>query len=77
MRYLHVIRCYNTAADVLTTEELDIYTDNILIGEERYEELQKFNRIPEKLVGDDKPVDASETMPALSVITRSTTNRVR
>ena len=35
------------------------------------------NRIQEKLVGDEKPVEASGGMPAGYVIARSTTRRVR
>ena len=37
----------------------------------------ELNRIQENLVGDIKAVQASEPMPALSVIKRSTTRRVR
>ena len=40
VRYLHVIRCYNTAADVLVTEALEAKTNYLLLGEERYEELR-------------------------------------
>ena len=35
VRYLHVIRCCNTAADGLATEALDTKTKNLLLGEER------------------------------------------
>ena len=45
VRYRHLIRCYNTAADALATEALDAKTDNFLLGEERYEELRKLNWI--------------------------------
>ena len=77
VRYLHAIRCYNTAADALATEKLDAKKKKLPLGEERYKELRKLNRIKEKLVGGDKPVEAREGMPAVSVITRSTTRRVR
>ena len=33
VRYLHVIRCFNTTADVLATEALDTKTKNVLLRE--------------------------------------------
>ena len=74
---MHVIRCYNKAADGLATKALEVKTENLRLGEERYEELRKLCRIQEKLVGNDEPVEASEARSAVSVITRSTTRRVR
>ena len=77
VHYLHTLRCNSTEADVLATEALDVKTANLLLGEERYEELRKLSRIQEKLVRDSKPDESSEAMPVVSAITRSTTRRAR
>ena len=45
VQYLHDSRLYNMAVDVLATAENDSKTNNILLGEERYEGIQKLNRI--------------------------------
>ena len=58
-------------------QALEAKTEKLLLGEERYEELRKLNRIQEKLVGDKKPDEMIGAKPSVSVITRSITRRVR
>ena len=53
VQYLHVTRCFNkfsvlassASVEETPTEALGAKTKNLVLGEERYEELRKINRI--------------------------------
>ncbi|POM78676.1 LOW QUALITY PROTEIN: Hypothetical protein PHPALM_3771 [Phytophthora palmivora] len=49
VKYLHVIRLYNSAADSMTTEALETQISRVVLNAERKAELKTLNRIPEIL----------------------------
>lgn len=57
-------------------EALEAKKKKLLLGKERYEELRKLNQIHKMMDGHSTPEEVSEAMPALSLITRSTTRRL-
>ena len=77
VRYLHVVRCYNAAADTLATEALEAKVGRSVFDEERMNELRMLNRIQDKLFIEDIPAKVEEDTPTISVTTRSNIRRVR
>ncbi|POM80690.1 Hypothetical protein PHPALM_1444 [Phytophthora palmivora] len=58
VKYLHVIRLYNSAADSMATEALETQISRVVLNAERKAELKALNRIPEFCI---RPVTALVT----------------
>ncbi|GMF31693.1 unnamed protein product [Phytophthora fragariaefolia] len=54
IRYLHVVRAYNAAADSLATEALESQVTKVVLSESRKTELKALNKITEVLYVDEQ-----------------------
>ncbi|POM81334.1 Hypothetical protein PHPALM_718, partial [Phytophthora palmivora] len=77
VKYLHVIRLYNSAADSMATEALETQISRVVLNGERKAELKTLNRIPENLYTAGDSTDDCEEGPEACPITRSQVRRVR
>ncbi|POM65589.1 Hypothetical protein PHPALM_18668, partial [Phytophthora palmivora] len=77
VKYLHVIRLYNSAADSMATEALDTQISRVVLNAERKAELKTLNRIPEIMYAAGDSTDEGEEGPKACRITRSQVRQVR
>ncbi|POM66875.1 LOW QUALITY PROTEIN: Reverse transcriptase [Phytophthora palmivora] len=63
VKYLHVIRLYNSAADSMATEALETQISRVVLNAERKAELKTLNRIPEILYTAGDSTDDCEEGP--------------
>ncbi|KAL4127694.1 hypothetical protein PRIC2_006693 [Phytophthora ramorum] len=77
VRYLHVVRRYNLAADALATEALEAMAGRVILSGDRKTELRTLNRIQEKLYVVKDSTNEGEEVPKVSAITRSQAHHVR
>ena len=77
VRSLHVIRCYNGAEDTLATEALKGKSGHMVEDPGRLNELQKLNRIQERLLVEDPSSKVKKEPPTITITTRSRTRRGR
>ncbi|KAE8882239.1 hypothetical protein PF002_g10217 [Phytophthora fragariae] len=75
VRYLHVVRHYNAAADSLATEALEDNADRVILSGERKADLKTLNRTPEILYAEVK-TDSAEAKAKVTVMTRNQKRRV-
>ncbi|GMF40027.1 unnamed protein product [Phytophthora fragariaefolia] len=79
VRYLHVVRHYNSAADTMATEALAAKAGRVVLSTEREAELRALNKIPERSipVGAESPTEptTTERSPAESPVESATTER--
>ncbi|POM62384.1 LOW QUALITY PROTEIN: reverse transcriptase [Phytophthora palmivora] len=71
VKYLHVIRLYNSAADSMAIEALETQISRVVLNAERKVELKTLNRIPEILYTAGDSTDDCEEGPKACPITRS------
>ncbi|POM76949.1 Hypothetical protein PHPALM_5755 [Phytophthora palmivora] len=71
VKYLHVIRLYNSAADSMATEALETQINRVVLGAERKAELKTLNWIPETLYATGDSTDECEEGLKAWPITRS------
>ncbi|GMF52143.1 unnamed protein product [Phytophthora fragariaefolia] len=57
VRYLHVVRLYNSAADSMATEALEAKAGRVVLSLERKAELKALNKIPEMLYTRENSAD--------------------
>ncbi|KAI9991068.1 hypothetical protein PInf_018689 [Phytophthora infestans] len=72
VRYRHIARHYNAAADSLATEALEAKAGRVILGTDRKGELRMINRVAEELYATDNPVET----PIVTAVTRSRVRRV-
>ena len=77
VRYLHVMRCYNAAADKLATEALEAKAGRLVHDAEQVEKFRELNCIQEKLYADTSSANSAGEQPVVSATTRSQARRVR
>ncbi|KAE9033481.1 hypothetical protein PR003_g31778 [Phytophthora rubi] len=75
-QYLHVLRTYNTSADVLATEAREAKAGRVILSADRKAELQVLNRIQEVLYVDRDSAKADEATPNIAAVTRNQARRV-
>ncbi|POM77310.1 LOW QUALITY PROTEIN: Hypothetical protein PHPALM_5323 [Phytophthora palmivora] len=63
VKYLHVIRLYNSAADSMATEALETQISRVVLNAERKAELKTLNRIPEILYAVSDGTNDCEESP--------------
>ncbi|GMF63183.1 unnamed protein product [Phytophthora fragariaefolia] len=76
VRYLHVLRHYNAAADSLATEALDSKMGWVVLSSDRKAELKELNRVSELLYTSTDSDDSGEHRAKMTVMTRRQTRRV-
>ncbi|POM68015.1 LOW QUALITY PROTEIN: Hypothetical protein PHPALM_15877 [Phytophthora palmivora] len=77
VKYLRVIRLYNSTADSMATEALETQISRVVLNAERKAELKTLNRIPEILYTAGDSTDDCEEGPKACPTTRSQVRRVR
>ncbi|POM69153.1 Hypothetical protein PHPALM_14593 [Phytophthora palmivora] len=77
IKYLHVVRLYNSAADSMATEALETQISRVVLNAERKAELKTLNRIPEILYVTGNSTNEGDEGPIACPITRSQVRRVR
>ncbi|GMF22441.1 unnamed protein product [Phytophthora fragariaefolia] len=76
VRYRHVLRHYNAAADALATEALESKMGRAVLSSDRKTELKELNRVSEILYTSTDPADSGEPRAEMTVMTRRQTRRV-
>ncbi|GMF81758.1 unnamed protein product [Phytophthora fragariaefolia] len=76
VRYLHVLRHYNAAADSLATEALENKMGRVVPSSDRKTELKELNRVSEILYTSTDSADSGEPRTKMTVMTRRQTRRV-
>ncbi|GMF54778.1 unnamed protein product [Phytophthora fragariaefolia] len=77
VRYLHVLRHYNAAADSLATEALESKMGRVVLSSDRKTELKELNRVFEILYTSTDSADSGEPRAEMTVMTTRQTRRVR
>ncbi|GMF35750.1 unnamed protein product [Phytophthora fragariaefolia] len=80
IRYLHVVRLYNSAADSMATEALEAKAGWVVLTLERKAELKALNKIPEVLYVSGNSADTSRNsadVPEEPKVTGATHGRAR
>ncbi|KAE8885407.1 hypothetical protein PF003_g30742 [Phytophthora fragariae] len=68
VKYLHVLREYNAAADSLATEALESKVSKVVLSEDRKKELKNLNRIQEMLyVAKSEEAEVQNLDPGVSI----------
>ncbi|GMF56566.1 unnamed protein product [Phytophthora fragariaefolia] len=76
VRYLHVLRHYNAAADSLATEALESKMGQVVLSSDRKTELKELNRVSEILYTSTDSADSGESRAEMTVMTRRQTRQV-
>ncbi|GMF90369.1 unnamed protein product [Phytophthora fragariaefolia] len=76
VRYLHVLRHYNAAADSLATEALENTMGRVVLSSDRKAELKELNRVSEVLYTSTDSADSGESRAEMTVKPRRQTRRV-
>ncbi|GMF47172.1 unnamed protein product [Phytophthora fragariaefolia] len=76
VRYLHVLRHYNAAADSLATEALESKMGRVVLSSDRKTERTELNRVSEILYTSPDSADSGEPRAEMTVMTRRQTRRV-
>ncbi|GMF17649.1 unnamed protein product [Phytophthora fragariaefolia] len=76
VRFLHVLRHYNAAADSLATEALESKMERVVLSSDRKTELKKLNRVSEILYTSTDSADSGKPRAEMTVMTRRETRRV-
>ncbi|GMF60214.1 unnamed protein product [Phytophthora fragariaefolia] len=75
VRYIHVLRYYNAAADSLATEALESKMGRVVLSRDRKAELKGLNRVSEFLYTSTDSADSGEPRAEMTVLTRRQTRR--
>ncbi|GMF51331.1 unnamed protein product [Phytophthora fragariaefolia] len=76
VRYPHVLRHYNAAADSLVTEALESRMGRVVLSSDRKTELKELNRVSEILYTSTDSAGSGEPRTEILVMTRRQTRRV-
>ncbi|GMF47192.1 unnamed protein product [Phytophthora fragariaefolia] len=76
VRYLHVLRYYNAAADSLATEALESKIGRVELSSDRKTDLKELHRVAEILYTSTDSADSGEPRAEMTVMTRRQTRRV-
>ncbi|ETN00068.1 hypothetical protein PPTG_18338 [Phytophthora nicotianae INRA-310] len=75
MKYFHMTREYNAAADSLTTETAAFKTSKVVLSESQKAELREFNRIPEVIYHKSREAEVKILVSTASIQFTETVHR--
>ncbi|GMF45091.1 unnamed protein product [Phytophthora fragariaefolia] len=76
VRYLHILRHYNAAADSLATKALESKMGRVVLSGDRKADLKELNRVSELLYTSPASADSGEPRAEMTVMTRRQACRV-